>query len=77
MSVSGEGEVAVKPDRARLNLGVDQLSPDVKAAESEVNKVVRAYLVEAKTLGAKDEQIQTTGVSIQPDSCWSARKCPP
>lgn len=73
VSVSGEGEVAVKPDRARLTLGVDQLSPDVKSAETEVNKVVRAYLAEARNLGAKEEQVSTTGVSIQPEYVWDEK----
>lgn len=70
ISVSGEAEVAVRPDRARLVLGVDQLSAEVKTAEAEVNKVVRAYLAEAKALGARDEDVQTTGVSIQPEYVW-------
>ena len=74
VSVSGEGEVSVKPDRARLLLGVDQLSPEVKTAEAQVNKIVRAYLTEAKNLGAKDEQISTTGVSIQPEYIWDEKE---
>lgn len=73
VAVSGEGEVSVRPDRARLALGVDQLSPDVKTAEAEVNKVVRAYLAEAKALGAKEEHVQASGVSIQPEYAWDEK----
>ena len=74
VSTSGEGEISVKPDRARLVMGVDKLSPEIKTAETEVNKVVRAYVAEAKSLGAKDEQISTTGVSIQPEYVWDEKE---
>lgn len=74
VSVSGQGEVSVTPDRARLRLGVTQLSPDLDAAEAKVNAVVRAYLAEAKTLGAKDEQISTAGMSIQPEYQWDEKE---
>lgn len=74
VAVSGDGEVSAVPDRARLQLGVTQLSADVATAEAEVNKVVRAYLAEAKKLGARDEQITTTGVSIQPEYVWDEKE---
>lgn len=73
VSVSGEGEVGVRPDRARLVMYVDKLAPDVKTGEAEVNKVVRAYLAEAKALGVKEEQLSTTGVSIQPEYVWDEK----
>jgi len=70
IAVSGEGEVSVKPDRAQLSMSVEKLDPDLKKAEAEVNRIVRAYLAEAKTLGAKDEHVSTTGVSINPEYVW-------
>ncbi len=73
VAVSGSGEVSVMPDRARLNLAVDALDLEVKKAETVVNRVVRDYLVEAKQLGAKPEQISTTGISIQPEYVWDEK----
>jgi uncharacterized protein YggE len=70
VSVDGRGEVSVQPDRARLTLAADALDPDLKSAESKVNAIVRAYLADAKSLGAKDEQISTAGVSISPEYVW-------
>jgi len=70
VNVSGQGEVSVAPDRARLTLGVEASNIELKAAEAAVNKVVRAYLVEAKSLGLKDEQISTAGVTINPEYVW-------
>jgi uncharacterized protein YggE len=73
VAVSGSGEVSVIPDRARLNLAVDALDMEVKKAESRVNTVVRDYLIEAKRLGAKSEQLTTTGISIQPEYAWDEK----
>jgi uncharacterized protein len=70
VSVTGEAEVATVPDRATLVLSVQKLDPDLKKAEGEVNKIVRTYRAEARSLGAKDEQISTTGASINPEYVW-------
>ncbi len=73
IAVNGQGEVSVKPDRARLNLAADALNADLKLAEAEVNKVVRAYLAEAKALGTKEEHISTAGISINPEYVWDEK----
>lgn len=73
VNVNGQGEVSVKPDRAQLSLGVETSNIELKAAEAEVNKVVRAYLAEAKQLGLKDEQISTAGISISPEYVWDEK----
>ncbi|HUP91227.1 MAG TPA: SIMPL domain-containing protein [Solimonas sp.] len=70
VAVSGQGEVLVKPDRARLSIAVDAFNKELKAAEAEVNKVVRAYLVEAKALGTRDEDISTAGITVSPEYSW-------
>lgn len=70
VSVSGEGEVMARPDRARLALAADAFNAELKTAEAQVNKVVRAYLAEVKALGIKDEHISTTSVTINPEYVW-------
>lgn len=74
IAVSGQGEATTTPDRARLRLGVTHVAMELAAAESKVNGVVRAYLAEAKALGAKDEQISTAGISIQPEYQWDEKE---
>lgn len=74
VAVSGQGEVAVLPDRARVRMGVTQLSPNLLAAETKVNTVVRAFLTEARALGLKDQNVTTTGVSIQPEYVWDEKE---
>lgn len=71
ITVSGAGQATARPDRARLSLSVEKLDPDLKKAEAEVNKIVRAYLGEARALGAKDEHLSTSGISINPEYVWS------
>jgi uncharacterized protein YggE len=70
VNVSGQGEVSVKPDRARLSVAVDTANVVLREAEKETNRIVSAYLVELKSLGLKDEQISTAGVSINPEFVW-------
>lgn len=73
VAVGGEGEVTAKPDRARVTMGVTQLGADVKATEADVSKVVRACVAELRALGARDEQLSTSGVSIQPEYVWDEK----
>lgn len=73
VSVSGQGEVSAKPDRARISLAVDSANIQLRKAEEETNRIVRAYLAELKSLGLKDEQISTAGVSINPEFAWDEK----
>ena len=73
ISVNGEADVSVVPDRARIQLGVTQLSPEVATAEAAVNKVVKAYVTEARKLGAREEDVSTAGLSIQPEYVWDEK----
>lgn len=74
VAVSGEGEVTVTPDRARLHMAVTRVMPDLLAAEAEVNTTVRDYLTEARMLGVRDEDLNTTGVSISPEYVWDEKE---
>jgi len=73
VSVSGQGEVSVKPDRARLSVAVDQFASEPRPAETEANKVVRAYLAELKTLGIADKHISTAGIALNPEYVWDEK----
>lgn len=74
VSVGGQGEVTVQPDRARVQIGVTQLNASLTAAETEVNRVVRAFLAEAKALGIKEEHVNSSGISIQPEYVWDEKE---
>jgi uncharacterized protein YggE len=74
VTVSGQGEVSAAPDRARLSMAVEQTDPDLKAAQARVNGIVRAYLAQARALGARDEDISTAGLSINAEYDYSSNK---
>lgn len=74
VSVGGQGEVMAQPDRARVQIGVTQLNADLPTAEAAVNKVVRAFLAETKALGIKDEHVNSSGISIQPEYVWDEKE---
>lgn len=73
LGVGGIGEVRAVPDRARLSIAVDAFSPELKAAEAEASRVVRAYLAELKALGTRDEHVATTGITIHPEYVWDEK----
>jgi uncharacterized protein YggE len=74
VAVGGQGEATAMPDRARVRMGVTKVSPDLAAAESQVNTIVRSFLTEARALGLRDENVNTTGVSIQPEYVWDEKE---
>lgn len=67
VAVTGQGEVSATPDRARITMQVETTQSDVRAAQTEVNRVVREYLAQLKRLGIADSDIGTAGLSIQPE----------
>ena len=73
VNVSGQGEISVTPDRARLSVAVDQFAQEPKPAELAVNKIVKAYLAEVKALGIADKHLSTAGVSLQPEYVWDEK----
>ncbi|HZR34056.1 MAG TPA: SIMPL domain-containing protein [Nevskia sp.] len=74
VTVSGQGEVSAAPDRARLSMAVEITDPDLKAAQAKVNGIVRAYLAQARALGARDEDVSTAGLSINAEYDYSNGK---
>lgn len=70
VAVTGQGEVSALPDRARLRLGVTRVDAELARAETDVNRIVRGYVAEARKLGIKEEHLNTTGVSLYPEYVW-------
>ncbi|MDB5985683.1 MAG: hypothetical protein JWR16_736 [Nevskia sp.] len=73
VTVNGRGEILATPDRARLAMSVEVIRPDVRSAQTEVNRIVRDYLANARALGAKDEDISTAGLSIRAEYDYSGK----
>jgi uncharacterized protein YggE len=71
ISVSGTGRVVVSPDVADIRLGVIVTRPTVKAARESAAASMTAVIAALKKLGIADKDLQTTGLSLQPNYTYS------
>ncbi|MDQ2965416.1 MAG: SIMPL domain-containing protein [Chloroflexota bacterium] len=67
ISVSGTGRVLITPDVADLRLGVSVTKPTVKDARNIAATQMTKVIAALKALGIADKDIQTTGLSLQPN----------
>lgn len=73
-NVLGEGEVAVKPDLAVLNVGIQASGNSVAIAQDKVNSVINQVSGALKKLGINEADIQTANYSVNPEYDYSAGK---
>lgn len=66
VSVSGKGEVVVKPDIATFGFGVTGESLSVGSAQKTVTDTTNAIFAYLKTAGVADKDVKTTGYTIYP-----------
>ncbi len=66
ISVSGTGRVLTTPDVAELRLGVAVTKPTVKEARNLAATQMTRVIAALKKLGIADKDLQTTGLSLQP-----------
>ena len=64
ITVVGDGKVSVKPDMARVNIGVETIKPTVKEASDENDATVQAVLEALEEQGIAEKDIQTSGFSV-------------
>lgn len=70
VTVSGRGEVAVLPDRARVSLAIMERAEQHRAAQTQVDEIVAAVLRVTDKLGISRKHVNTTGLSIMPEYRW-------
>ncbi|NMD71016.1 SIMPL domain-containing protein [Bacillus sp. DNRA2] len=66
MTVRGHGEVMVKPDQAKLTIGIVTENQNVEAAQQENAATANRVISALKQLGIDDRSIKTNHYSIQP-----------
>ena len=66
--VVGAAEVKVVPDRAIIELGVQKQDPNAGAAKRAADVAARRILATLRANGVDDKDIQTTYLSLQPES---------
>lgn len=68
--VVGSGTVAVKPNLARVEAGVETLAPTVAQAAEENDQQMAAVIAKIKELGIAANDIQTTYYSVSPERSY-------
>lgn len=76
ISVSGTGRVVTSPDVADLRLGVVVTKPTVKDARNVAAAQMTKVIAALKKLGIADKDLQTTGLSLQPNYTYPTRGTP-
>lgn len=71
LSVSGEGRVSLAPDIVMMTLGVDIRNEDLSAAQNEAESTMQAVLDALRAAGVAEEDLQTSGYSINVERDWN------
>ena len=66
INVSGSASTSVKPDTAYITLGVTTTDTTVQSALSKNNAAVSKVISSIKSLGVKDEDVQTSNFWVNP-----------
>jgi uncharacterized protein YggE len=66
ITVTGDAQVKVRPDRVVLTLGVETRDPKLETAKSTHDKLTSAVIASAKAAGVPEEKIATDYVEIEP-----------
>ncbi len=66
ISVVGIGELSVEPDRALVQLGVEQSAPHLKDAKNEANRVVKTVLNICDDLNIARNRVKSSRVYVRP-----------
>ena len=71
VSVTGTGKIMVKPTIARISFGVFTSKSTSSAAQTENDTIMSKITAALKAAGIKEEDIQTTGYTLQPRYVWN------
>lgn len=71
IAVSGEGRVFAAPDMMTMTVSSSELAPSTKDAQAKVNTTIAQSLEIIKQKSVKDEDVQTTNISIRPEYDWT------
>jgi uncharacterized protein len=72
LSVSGTAKISIKPDIARLTVGVLSTGSSVSAIQQQNSEKMNAITAAVKAFGVKDDDLQTSNYSISPQYDWTS-----
>ena len=70
ITVTGEAEMTMSPDRAMVTIGVETWGKNIMSIKTDNGKRVKAILDAVKGLGIPAKDIMTRDLSIQPEYTW-------
>lgn len=76
LNLAASGEVKVKPDMALLNVGITTEAATAQAAMSENAAKMNAVVAALKAKGVAEADIQTSGLSLNPQYRYGANQPP-
>ena len=71
VAVDGHATISAEPDVATIRMGISARAADVDAARREVVDGTRKFLEFADDQGIDDSDVQTFGLSVQPEYRWN------
>ncbi|MDP2892051.1 MAG: SIMPL domain-containing protein [Bacillota bacterium] len=74
ITVSGLGEIKIKPDAAYITVGVTTQSTSAKKAESSNSDKMNALFAAVKALGISEDDIKTVSYGLYPNYYYPALK---
>jgi uncharacterized protein len=72
ITVVGEGTVKIKPDIARVSIGVETSGATVKVATTEAGEIMNKVIAALKQQGVTEQDMQTSGYNV-----WTERNMKP
>lgn len=70
--VTGEGQIAARPDMATITLGVTRANAEARVAMDQVSEAMRIILTQVEAQGIAEKDVQTSRLSLNP--IWSDRR---
>jgi uncharacterized protein YggE len=71
--VTGEGAITVKPDLARVTLGVEVTNPSASGAQQDAAARMDSVIAELRNQGIEERDIRTSSFNLSPDYDFSNR----
>lgn len=66
LTVGGDAEVSVEPDRASVTLGTTAQAATAAGAQEQVNQVMSQTLAALRELGIPEANVRTSGINLYP-----------
>lgn len=74
ITVTGEAELRLLPDRAELEVAVEQRADSANQAMEAAGRVAERFLKAAKDIGAEPDQIRSTDLQVMPEYRWNEER---